>query len=68
MDTGYITSIQVIVVLLSSLYSGYIAVMEKILEIIWHYKYLRISCEREIKPGGWQNIYQNNLIFSASDY
>lgn len=32
-DIGYITWIQVIAVLLNSLYRGYTAVMEKILEI-----------------------------------
>lgn len=62
LDTGYCCSAELFVLWLHT------AVMEKILEIMRHYKYLRISCEREIKHGGRQNIYQNNLIFSASDY
>lgn len=50
-SAGSITSIQVIAVLLSSLFSGYIAVMERILEIIKQYKYLWICYKQEIELG-----------------
>lgn len=50
-SAGPITWVQIIAVLLSSLFSGYIAVMERILEIIKQYKYLQIHYKQEIQPG-----------------